>query len=245
MIEIIPAIDIIEGKCVRLQQGEYSTKIIYDENPLEVAKIFEDAGLKRLHMVDLEGAKENRVINIKILEKIASETNLVIDFGGGIKSEDDLEKVFSGGASFATIGSIAVKEPALFKSWVTKYGSEKIIMGADEKDYKLAISGWTNVTDIDLFDFIEDNYNAGVKYILCTDIAKDGMLMGSSISLYKKLKEKFQDLNIIASGGITKIEEIEELNNLKLHGVIIGKAIYEGMISLEELSDFVSGNSIK
>lgn len=240
MIEIIPAIDIIEGKCVRLQQGEYSTKIVYDENPLEVAKIFEDAGLKRLHIVDLEGAKANKVVNIKILEKIASETKLVIDFGGGIKTEDDLEKVFSSGASFATIGSIAVKEPSMFRSWLDKYGSDRIIMGADEKDYKLAISGWTNVTNIDLFDFIKDNYKAGVKYILCTDIAKDGMLMGSSISLYKKLIESFPDLNIIASGGITKVTEIEELNKLNVYGVIIGKAIYEGLISLEELSEFVT-----
>lgn len=242
MIEIIPAIDIIEGKCVRLQQGEYSTQIIYDENPLEVAKIFEDAGMKRLHMVDLEGAKANKVINLKILEKIASETNLVIDFGGGIKTEDDLAKVFSSGASFATIGSLAVKEPSVFKSWLNKYGSDRIILGADEKDYKLAISGWTNLTDVKLFDFIKDNQEAGVKYILCTDISKDGMLKGSSINLYRKLKEEFPDLNFIASGGITKINEIEELNKLNLYGVIVGKAIYEGMISLEELSAFVSND---
>ena len=239
MIEIIPAIDIIEGKCVRLQQGEYSTQIIYDENPLEIAKIFEDAGLKRLHMVDLEGAKAKKVINLKILEKIASETNLVIDFGGGIKTEDDLAKVFSSGASFATIGSIAVKEPSVFRSWLNKYGSDRIILGADEKDYKLAISGWTNLTDVRLFDFIKDNQEAGVKYILCTDISKDGMLKGSSIDLYRKLKEEFPDLNFIASGGITRITEIEELNKLNLYGVIVGKAIYEGMISLEELSRFV------
>ena len=236
MIEIIPAIDIIEGKCVRLQQGEYSTKIIYDENPLEVAKIFEDAGLKRLHIVDLEGAKAKKVINLKILEKIASETNLVIDFGGGIKTEDDLAKVFSSGASFATIGSIAIIEPSIFRLWLNKYGSNRIIVGADVKDDKLAISGWTSLTDVHLFDFIKDNQEAGVKYILCTDISKDGMLMGSSISLYKNLKEKFPDLNIIASGGIKNITEIEELNRLNLYGVIVGKAIYEGLISLEELS---------
>jgi phosphoribosylformimino-5-aminoimidazole carboxamide ribotide isomerase len=239
MIEIIPAIDIIEGKCVRLQQGEYSTRIIYDENPLEVAKIFEDSGLKRLHIVDLEGAKAKKVINLKILEKIASGTNLVIDFGGGIKTEDDLAKVFSSGASFATIGSIAVIEPSTFRLWLNKYGSDRIIAGADVKDDKLAISGWTSLTDVHLFDFIKDNQEAGVKYILCTDISKDGMLMGSSISLYKNLKEKFPDLNIIASGGITNINEIEELNELNLYGVIVGKAIYEGMISLEELSKFV------
>jgi phosphoribosylformimino-5-aminoimidazole carboxamide ribotide isomerase len=239
MIEIIPAIDIIEGKCVRLQQGEYSTRIVYDENPLEVAKIFENAGLKRLHIVDLEGAREKRVINIKILEKIASVTNLVIDFGGGIKTEEDLVKVFSSGASFATIGSIAVKEPSVFRSWLSKYGSDRIIVGADVKDDKLAVSGWTNLTDVHLFDFIKDNREAGVKYILCTDISKDGMLKGASINLYKKLNKKFPGLNIIASGGITNISEIEELNRLKVYGVIVGKAIYEGMISLEELSKFV------
>jgi phosphoribosylformimino-5-aminoimidazole carboxamide ribotide isomerase len=239
MIEIIPAIDIIEGKCVRLQQGEYSTKIIYDENPLEVAKIFEDSGLKRIHIVDLEGAKANKVINFKILEEIASGTKLVIDFGGGIKTEEDLEKVLSSGASFATIGSIAVKEPSVFKSWLDKYGSDRIIVGADVKDDKLAISGWTSLTDVHLFDFVKDNQDAGVRYILCTDISKDGMLLGSSISLYKNLKEKFPELNIIASGGITNISEIEELNSLNLYGVIVGKAIYEGMISLEELSKFV------
>ncbi len=239
MIEIIPAIDIIEGKCVRLQQGEYSTRIVYDENPLEVAKIFEDAGLKRLHIVDLEGAREKRVINIKILEKIASGTNLVIDFGGGIKTEEDLVQVFSSGASFATIGSIAVKEPSVFRSWLYKYGSDRIIVGADVKDDKLAVSGWTNLTDVHLFDFVKDNMKAGVKYIMCTDISKDGMLKGASITLYRNIKEKFPGLNIIASGGITNISEIEELNKLKVHGVIVGKAIYEGMISLEELSKFV------
>ncbi len=239
MIEIIPAIDIIEGKCVRLQQGEYSTRIVYDENPLEVAKIFEDAGLKRLHIVDLEGAREKRVINIKILEKIASGTNLVIDFGGGIKTEEDLAKVFSSGASFATIGSKAVKEPSVFRSWLNKYGSDRIIVGADVKDDQLAVSGWTNLTDVHLFDFIKDNKEAGVRYIMCTDISKDGMLKGASINLYKNLKEKFPGLNIIASGGITNISEIEELNKLKVYGVVVGKAIYEGMISLEELSKFV------
>jgi phosphoribosylformimino-5-aminoimidazole carboxamide ribotide isomerase len=239
MIEIIPAIDIIEGKCVRLQQGEYSTKIIYDENPLEVAKIFEDSGLKRIHIVDLEGAKANKVINFKILEKIASGTRLVIDFGGGIKTEEDLAKVLSSGASFATIGSVAVKEPSVFKSWLDKYGSDRIIVGADVKNDKLAISGWTNLTDVHLFEFVKDNQDAGVRYILCTDISKDGMLLGSSMSLYKNLKERFPELNIIASGGITNISEIEELNRLNLYGVIVGKAIYEGMINLEELSKFM------
>ncbi len=239
MIEIIPAIDIIEGKCVRLQQGNYASKKIYNENPLEVAKAFEDAGLRRLHLIDLEGAKAKSVINLKILQLIASNTNLIIDFGGGIKTDEDLEKVFLSGASLVTVGSIAVKEPKKFKSWINKYGGDKIILGADVKNQKLAISGWTDITDINLFDFVKNTREYGIKYILCTDISKDGMLKGTSIELYKTLNAKFPDLNIIASGGVTNINEIEKLNELNIYGVIIGKAIYEGLISLKDLSRFV------
>lgn len=239
MIEIIPAIDIIEGKCVRLQQGDYSSKKIYNEDPLEVAKSFEEAGLKRLHLVDLEGAKEKKVVNIKVLERIASNTNLVIDFGGGIKTDEELEKVINSGASYATIGSIAIREPVRFRSWIDNYGSSRIILGADVKGDKLAITGWTSITDVNLFDYINDIMEYGVKYVLCTDIMKDGMLMGTSIELYRALKEAFPGLNIIASGGVTKIEEIEKLNSLDIYGVIVGKAIYEGLISLDDLSRFI------
>ncbi len=239
MIEIIPAIDIIEGKCVRLEQGEYSSKKIYNEDPVEAAMAFEGAGLKRLHIVDLDGAKANKVKNIRVLEQIASQTSLVIDFGGGIKTEADLKKVFSGGAVYATIGSIAAKDPPLFKTWLDRYGSDRIILGADVKDYRIAISGWTNIIDLGIFDFIEDNKEAGVKYVLCTDILKDGMLAGTSISLYRELKARFPDLNIIASGGITNIEELRELDSLNIYGAIIGKAIYEGKITLRELSKLI------
>lgn len=241
MIEIIPAIDIIEGKCVRLKQGDYASSKIYNENPLEVAKSFEDAGLKRLHLVDLEGAKANKVINIKILEQIASGTKLVIDFGGGIKTDEELERVFQGGASFATIGSIAIREPARFQSWIDKYGSSKIILGADAKGEKLAITGWTSITEVNLYDYVENISGYGIKYVLCTDISKDGMLMGTSMDLYRKLKEKFPDLNIIASGGVTKMDEVEQLNEMNIYGVIIGKAVYEGLIRLEDLSRYVDG----
>lgn len=238
MIEIIPAIDIIEGKCVRLQQGDYSSKKIYDEDPLEAAKKFEDSGLKRLHLVDLEGAKAKKVVNIKILEKIASGTKLIIDFGGGIKTDAELERVFQSGASMATAGSIAISEPARFRSWIEKYGSSKIILGADVKGEKLAITGWTSITDVNIFDYIHNIRDYGIKNILCTDISKDGMLMGTSISLYGKLKEKFPALNIIASGGVTSLDEIKQLDDLNIFGVIIGKAIYEGLISLKDLSRF-------
>jgi phosphoribosylformimino-5-aminoimidazole carboxamide ribotide isomerase len=241
MIEIIPAIDIIEGRCVRLEQGEYSSKKIYNEDPVEVAMAFEESGLKRLHIVDLDGARADRVINISVLEQIAAKTNLIIDFGGGIKSEADLKKVFAAGAAFATIGSIAAKEPSVFKRWLDTYGSERIILGADVKNNIIAVSGWTDVTGFGIFDFIGDNIKAGVKYVLCTDISKDGMLAGTSVDLYRELKSHFPGLNIIASGGITNIDEIGELDSLGLYGVIIGKAIYEGRIELKDLKKYYAG----
>jgi phosphoribosylformimino-5-aminoimidazole carboxamide ribotide isomerase len=239
MIEIIPAIDIIGGRCVRLEQGDYSSKKIYNENPVEVAMAFEGAGLKRLHIVDLDGARADRVVNIDVLEQIAAKTSLVIDFGGGIKSEEDLEKVFSAGAAFATIGSIAAKEPPVFKMWLDTYGSERLILGADVKNNYIAVRGWTDVTGLGIFDFIEDNRKAGVKYVLCTDISKDGMLAGTSMDLYRKIKSRFSGLKIIASGGITGIDEIRELDSLGLYGVIIGKAIYEEKIELKDLNEFI------
>jgi phosphoribosylformimino-5-aminoimidazole carboxamide ribotide isomerase len=241
MIEIIPAIDIIEGRCVRLEQGEYSSKKIYNENPVEVAKAFEGAGLKRLHIVDLDGARADRVINIGVIEQVAAKTSLDIDFGGGIKTEADLKKVLAAGAAFATIGSIAAKEPLVFKRWLDTYGSERIILGADVKNNKVAVSGWRDVTGLGIFDFIEDNRKAGVKYVLCTDISKDGMLAGTSVDLYRELKARFTGLKIIASGGITNINEIGELDSLGLYGVIIGKAIYEGRIKLKDLNKYYAG----
>ena len=241
MIEIIPAIDIIEGKCVRLEQGEYSSKKIYNKNPAEVAMAFEGAGLKRLHIVDLDGARAERVVNIGVLEQIAAKTSLVIDFGGGIKSEADLKKVLEGGAKFAIIGSIAAKEPQVFKMWLGTYGSERLILGADVKNNKIAVSGWTDVTGLGIFDFIEDNRKAGIKYVLCTDISKDGMLAGPSMDLYRELISHFPGLKIIASGGITGIDEIRELGSLGLYGVIIGKALYEGRIELKDLNKYYAG----
>ena len=239
MIEIIPAIDIIEGKCVRLQKGDYLKKTIYNEDPVEVARTFEDAGMKRLHLVDLDGAKAKHVVNYKILEKISAQTKLVIDFGGGIKSDKDIKTIFTSGAGMVTIGSIAVTDPDLFFNWLDEYGRDKIILGADVKDNKIAISGWLDKTAIDLQDFLETYVKRGVRFILCTDISKDGMLQGTSIELYKKLKIEFPESDIIASGGITDIKEIEELEEAGIYGAIIGKAYYEGKIKLEELRKFI------
>ncbi len=239
MIEIIPAIDIIEGKAVRLKMGDYSQKTVYNNNPVEIAKIFEAEGIKRLHMVDLDGAKAKHVVNLKVLENIASETGLIIDFGGGIKSDNDIENVFNSGAAFVIIGSIAVKEPHLFKDWLSKYGNEKIILGADFKDGKIAISGWYDITDISLNEFIEEYYKKGIQTVLCTDISRDGMLTGSSIEIYKQLSNNFPKVKIIASGGISSIKEIDELNKIGIYGAIIGKAYYEGIIKLNQLSKYM------
>jgi phosphoribosylformimino-5-aminoimidazole carboxamide ribotide isomerase len=239
MISIIPAIDIIEGKCVRLSQGDYNQKKVYNEDPLEVAKAFEQAGIKRLHIVDLDGAKARHVVNTKVLEKIATHTRLTIDFGGGIKSNKDICLVFNAGAAQATIGTVAITQKQLFLEWIQTYGSDKIILGADVNDNKIAISGWIKVSEIKLSDFLNDYINKGIKYVLCTDISKDGMLQGASINLYKELHVKFPNLEIIASGGITDITEILELDNCGLYGVIIGKAIYEGKIKLEDLKMFL------
>lgn len=265
---IIPAIDIIGGKCVRLSQGDFAQKKIYNENPLEVAKQFDDAGIKRLHLVDLEGAKKGIIVNQKILEQIASKTKLVIDFGGGIKTDEDIQSVYNAGATIAAIGSSAVKKPELFFSWVKKYGPEKILLGADVqpavtssnalKDCKIAVRGWTEKTQVSVFDFIKSNLEKGVKNIFCTDISKDGMLQGSSVELYKKIMERCKttsvqeqdgcdDLpaekkggvwNLIASGGISSVKDIEDVREAGCSGVIIGKAIYEGRIQLRELNLF-------
>ena len=238
MIRIIPAIDIIDGKCVRLSQGDYNQKKVYNDDPLEVAKIFEDNGIKYLHLVDLDGARQKHVVNHKVLERIANKTSLIIDFGGGIKTQDDLKLVFDGGAQQVTIGSVAVTQPTLFESWLVKYGADKMILGADAKNGKIAVSGWQDVTEIDIFDFFKDYRKKGVKYVLCTDISRDGMLQGTAIDLYEKLVRQFPDMKIIASGGVTKASEITDLAKKNVDGVIIGKAIYEGTITLEELKKY-------
>ncbi|MFW2477578.1 MAG: 1-(5-phosphoribosyl)-5-[(5-phosphoribosylamino)methylideneamino]imidazole-4-carboxamide isomerase [Sediminibacterium sp.] len=237
MMEIIPAIDIIDGKCVRLTQGDYNQKTIYNEDPLEVAQMFQDAGLKRLHLVDLDGAKAGEVKNWKVLEKLASKTSMVIDFGGGIKQETDLAVVFESGAALATIGSLAVKAEATFVSWIKKYGAEKFLLGADVKDEKIAVSGWLETTDVWIYDFIEKYMAHGVQQLFCTDVSKDGKLEGPSLFLYKQILEKFPSLYFIASGGVSSIEDLELLRETGCSSAIVGKAIYENRISLKELSE--------
>ena len=236
MIEIIPAIDIIDGKCVRLSQGDYAAKTIYNENPLEVAKMFEAHGLRRLHLVDLDGAKAKHIVNHKVLEQIASQTSLIIDFGGGIQSDEDADAAFSAGASMITGGSIAVKNKDIFLGWVSKYGSEKIILGADCKDHKIAVSGWEESTSIDIIPFIGSYKNLGVKKVVCTDISKDGMLQGPSVELYKEILQSYPDIYIIASGGVSCYQDLLDLEAANVPAVILGKAIYENKVTLEELS---------
>jgi phosphoribosylformimino-5-aminoimidazole carboxamide ribotide isomerase len=238
-IEIIPAIDLIEGKCVRLSQGDYTRKTIYNENPLEVAKMFEDAGIKRLHLVDLDGAKAQHIVNHKVLELISSRTNLIIDFGGGLKSDNDLRIAFECGAAMITGGSIAVKNPDIFRAWIDRYGSEKIILGADVHDGKIAVSGWTESTNQELIPFIREYHQYGVKKLICTDISKDGMLQGPSTELYMEILAKEPDMYVIASGGVSSIEDIDILMQHGIPAVIFGKAIYEGRIKLKELTRFM------
>jgi len=235
---IIPAIDIIEGKCVRLAQGDYAQKTVYNERPLEVAKQFEDAGLSRLHLVDLDGAKAGKVTNWKVLETIAGKTNLVIDFGGGIKQEKDVEIVFNSGAAMATIGSLAVKDKDTFSAWLVQFGADKFLLGADVKDEKIAVSGWLETTDIWIYDFIEGYIQKGIRQVFCTDVSKDGMLSGPSIELYKNIINKFPELYFIASGGVSSLNDLEQLRDIGCKGAIVGKAIYEGKIRLHELTKF-------
>ncbi|MBS1599164.1 MAG: 1-(5-phosphoribosyl)-5-[(5-phosphoribosylamino)methylideneamino]imidazole-4-carboxamide isomerase [Bacteroidetes bacterium] len=239
-MEIIPAIDVIEGKCVRLTQGDYAQKKIYNENPLEVARQFEDAALRRLHLVDLDGAKSGAVKNWKVLERIASKTSLQVDFGGGIKSEKDIDIVFNSGAMLATIGSVAVKDEKLFSDWILKYGSDKFLLGADVKDEKIAVNGWQETTNIWIYDFIEKYIQRGLKQIFCTDVSKDGLLEGPSVDLYKNIVGKFPALHFIASGGVSNMDDIYRLEEIGCKGAIIGKAIYEGRITIASLSKFKS-----
>ncbi len=238
-IEIIPAIDILHGKCVRLTQGDYESGKIYNEQPLEVARQFEDAGLKRLHLVDLDGAKEGRVINWKLLEDIAGKTGLIVDFGGGIGSAKDLQIVFDSGAAFATVGSIAVKNENLLREWMLTYGPERFLLGADVRDEKISISGWTVNTDIRIFDFMEKYIQTGIKQIFCTDIKMDGAMNGPSLELYKKIVDRFPDIHFIASGGIRSLDDIYGLEELGCKGAIVGKAIYEGFITLKDLANVI------
>ncbi len=238
-MRIIPAIDIIDGKCVRLSQGDYNSKKIYNENPLEVAKEFEAHGIQYLHLVDLDGAKSKHIVNYKILERIAGQTSLKVDFGGGLKSDEDLKIAFESGANQITGGSIAVKEPATFFSWLERFGAEKIILGADAKNEKVAVSGWLEDSEEELIPFIQKYSENGVKYVICTDIAKDGMLEGPSFELYEKILEKNPELNLIASGGIATFDDLPRLQEIGCEGAILGKAIYEGRISLKQLESFI------
>lgn len=233
---IIPAIDLIDGKCVRLTQGDYNQKKIYNENPVEVAKSFEDAGLKRLHLVDLDGAKAGKVANWKVLDNIAAATNLEIDFGGGIKSREDVDIVLGSGARYATIGSIAVKDEPLFSSWLENYGPEKFLLGADVKGDQITIGGWLETTDLSVYDFMERYIQKGILQIFCTDVSKDGLLQGPSLPLYTNIITTFPTLHFIASGGVSSIKDLEDLKDIGCSGAIVGKAIYEGRISLTDLS---------
>ena len=238
-MRIIPAIDIIEGKCVRLSKGDYNTKKVYNENPLEIAKQFEAHGIQHLHLVDLDGAKSKHIVNYKILEEIASKTKLKIDFGGGLKSDEDLRIAFESGAKQITGGSIAVKDKSLFSSWIHQYGNEKIILGADAKEEKIAISGWQEDSKEELIPFIQEYQEKGIQYVICTDISKDGMLEGPSFQLYQKILEECQGVKLIASGGISTFEELPKLAELGCEGTIIGKAIYENRISLKQLEKYI------
>lgn len=232
---IIPAIDIISGKCVRLTKGDYAQQKVYNENPVEVAKQFADAGLQRVHIVDLDGAKAGKIINLPVLEAIASATNLVIDFGGGIKNINDVGNIFNAGASMATIGSLAVKHPEIVEEWIMEFGADKFLIGADVLDEKIKISGWLEDGGIDIFTFIGKMIGLGAHNIFCTDISKDGVMEGPSVELYKKIIEQHPEINLVASGGVTTINDVVELNAIGCSGAIIGKAIYEGNITLQQL----------
>ena len=240
-MRIIPAIDIIDGKCVRLSKGDYSTQKTYNENPLEVAKAFEDHGIEYLHLVDLDGAKSKHIVNYKVLETIAAKTNLKIDFGGGLKTDKDLQIAFDCGAQQITGGSIAVKDPNKFTSWIQHYGAEKIILGADVKGEYIATDGWLETSDQSLFDFLGHYQSKGIQYSICTDISKDGMLQGPSFALYKKILSKTA-IKLIASGGISQFDELPRLAKMGCEGTIIGKAIYENRISLKQLEQFILSN---
>lgn len=240
-IEIIPAIDIIGGKCVRLSQGDYTQKKIYNEHPLEVARMFEDAGISRLHLVDLDGARSGHIVNHKVLETIASKTGLIIDFGGGIKSDEDLKTAFECGAALVTGGSIAIRQPDIFLGWLEKYGPDRIILGADAREGKIAVNGWQEDSTVEILPFIKEFVEKGITQVISTDISKDGMLQGPSFDLYRSILEEIPALYLIASGGISAMVEIIQLSELGIPAVITGKAIYEGRITLKEISKYIVG----
>ena len=239
MIELIPAIDIIDGKCVRLSQGDYDTKKVYNENPLEVAKEFEAHGIRRLHVVDLDGAKSKHVVNYRTLEMIATRTSLVIDFGGGIKTDEDMLIAFENGAQMVTLGSVAVKNPDLFKKWLSQYGAERIILGADAKNKRIAVSGWMEESSQELIPFLHDYTQEGIYKVLCTDISKDGMLQGPSIALYKEIMQEYPEMHLIASGGVSCLQDIIALEEAGIPAVVFGKALYEGRITMKDLIRFM------
>lgn len=241
-MRIIPAIDIINGQCVRLSKGDYNTKKVYNENPLEIAKQFEAHGIEYLHLVDLDGAKASHIVNHKVLETIATKTSLKIDFGGGLKTDEDLRIAFECGAKQITGGSIAVKNADVFKSWISQYGSDKIILGADAHNEKIAISGWLEASDEALIPFIQNYQKEGIQYVICTDIAKDGMLQGPSFALYEKILKECPNIKLIASGGISEFDELPRLKDLGCEGTIVGKAIYENRISLKQLENYIVNN---
>ena len=237
MIELIPAIDIIEGQCVRLTKGDYDQKTVYG-NPLEMAQEFERIGFRRLHMVDLDGAKSKHIVNDEVLNRITKATNLIVDFGGGIKTDEDIRKAFDNGASMVTVGSIAVTHPELFLSWVEQYGAERLILGADVRNGKISINGWKEDSTEDLLPFLRRYIDAGVRNVLCTEISKDGTLQGPAIELYQRVMKEYPELHLIASGGVSSIEDIKSLDAAGIPAVVFGKAIYEGKINLQELWDW-------
>ena len=237
MIELIPAIDIIEGQCVRLTKGDYDRKTVYRDSPAEVAKEFEQSGFKRLHVVDLDGAKSKHIVNSSVLSRITAETQLIVDFGGGIKTDEDIEKAFEAGASMVTVGSIAVTQPELFMGWLDKYGADRMILGADVRNGKISINGWKEDSTEDLLPFLKKYIDAGVKNVLCTEISKDGTLQGPAIGLYKDVMTAYPQLHLIASGGVSSIDDIRALDAAGIPAVVFGKAIYEGKINLKELWD--------
>ncbi len=243
MIQLIPAIDIIGGRCVRLSQGDYARQQVYNENPLEVAKAFEDSGVTRLHLVDLDGAKASHVVNYKTLEQIAGHTSLTIDFGGGVKSDEDLHIAFESGARLVTGGSIAVRDRDRFVGWIERYGKERIILGADVRDEKISTGGWLDDSDVELIPFVRDYMQVGIEQVITTDIARDGMLQGCSVELYRKMLAELPGIYLIASGGVGSWADIEALQSLGVPAVILGKAIYEGRISLDEIARFITHNN--
>ncbi|WP_020532017.1 HisA/HisF-related TIM barrel protein [Flexithrix dorotheae] len=238
MIDIIPSLSVIGGKCVRLSQGDYKNKTVYDESPIDIAKKFEDNGITKIHLIDLEGAKAGRVINYDILELICGHTNLEVNFGGGINTDGDINKVFEYGAKMITVGSLAIKNKNLFTSWLISYGRQKVVLSADALDRKIQIKGWQKKTDIDLLDHIEYYFERSIQYVKCSDVSRDGLLQGSSIDIYKDILKKFPELKLFASGGVSSLDEIKALEEVGVHGVIVGKAIYEEQITLSEIHQF-------